>query len=399
MSTGSSSLSLSKYVGKLYTRYGQDNSNSIIKGVASPDEPYDAANKQYVDNLISDNTYFAGPGIIISPNNVISWDSSQGLGTITSAIWNANTIAVEYGGTSNTSYTPGTLLFYNGTRFDSVSNNIVSASGQLTLQTGTIFDGPLANLIRFGDTALRTTNNALQITGPLSTSGDVSIDGGSLHISVDAQDHLTDTVVSITADGAGSSDIVHFTNFNLTNSSNSSKIRQTFFDNNTIDWAVDSLETTVFGSTLSQYLRHTLSPTTSTFSRAGTTSSTDNQVAVFETSSPNNGATVRIGDSALISYSGGIVSMKRGTSAIAYHINAANSLVLGRTNAFNIDNVTSPIILTDETTVMSYMYMNGNAEVKSFLGFTSPVSSTVIARISNLLTLRRSRPDGTFGDR
>ena len=116
--------------------------------------------------------YVPGAG----PGGQITWGTSglsMGNQTITNSIWNGSTINVAYGGTNNTTYTNGQIIYYDGSKLTSLANSGITAGSYgntTTIPSITVdADGRITAV----------SNNSVSSTINLSgTSGTGSVSGG-----------------------------------------------------------------------------------------------------------------------------------------------------------------------------------------------------------------------------
>jgi len=92
-------------------------------------------------------------------------------GNVTTGGWTANTIGISYGGTNNTSYTPGTITYYDGSKIASLAN---------TGTAGTYANAayiPVITTDGWGRVS-SVTNTAIAIDASQITSGSLSVSRG-----------------------------------------------------------------------------------------------------------------------------------------------------------------------------------------------------------------------------
>ena len=120
-------------------------------------------------------TYPAEKSVYLNASGNVS-----ALGTVSSGTWNATTIGVPYGGTGQTTFTTGYILYGNGTSGLSTSSNMTFNGTSLTLANDASIHG-----LTVGLGAGAVSSNTVLGSGALVTntsgSSNVSVGQGSLY--------------------------------------------------------------------------------------------------------------------------------------------------------------------------------------------------------------------------
>ena len=136
----SQSKNTSKIFGSVEIINYMDSNNQKIINVAIPTDPLDAANKEYVDSNIQSFEVYAGQGLT-NTNQTFSVNNNlpflNGVGTLISGNWCANTISVNYGGTGTGSFNSNQLLMGNGSNPLRTFTGINISNNSLIISTPT----------------------------------------------------------------------------------------------------------------------------------------------------------------------------------------------------------------------------------------------------------------------
>jgi hypothetical protein len=212
----SQSKNITKIFGGVEVLNFIDSNNSRLQNVATPIEPYDGANKEYVDSRVSNVSISAGVGII-DDNNVYSVDSHlthvTQLGNIQVGTWTADTITVNYGGTGTTSFTPNKLIIGNGT------NPLQSYSHATFDNNSVTFSNPV-QITNTTNSVTPSSGGAITVLGGIGVVKDAHIGGKLTAYEGTIQNLSVPGILNISTIQSFSSNLTNLTASNLNSTNN-----------------------------------------------------------------------------------------------------------------------------------------------------------------------------------